>query len=315
MTVAPPNMAPYHLPEVLLPPWFTHEPAQRARPGYSFWGSQTSFGAPCVSDTAIDYQYFDAKPDALSTWPVDINNDGEIVGYYYDAQANPHGFIRRDGRTRTVDVPGAARTYAFAISESHEIAGEYFLPSGPAHGFYSSNGRFLTFDVPGAVWTYIVSIGAGGRLGGNYLDIAGVTHGFIYERGRLTTLDMPGAANTYLNAFNEVGDLALSAYGADGGLLGSWVRHGPNGPSTLVAFPGDTSQTSISNLDNRGRVIGSFLVNGHTAADGFVRKEDGSFLRMLVYQAASMNDVGDMIGTRWSGQQYRGFVARVPRRP
>ena len=160
-----------------------------------------------------------------------------------------------------------------------------------------------------------MSIGAGGRLGGNYRDIAGVTHGFIYERGHLTTLDVPGAAATYLNAFNEVGDLALGAYDADGAFLGSWVRHGPNGPSTLVAFPGNTSQTSISNLDNRGRVIGSFLVNGHTATDGFVKQEDGSFLRMLVYSAASLNDLGDMVGTRWNGQQYRGFAARVPRRP
>lgn len=313
-TIAPPAMAPYHLPEALMARWFTHQSARQARTGISFWGTQASVGTPCISDDAIDYRYFDAQPGALSTWPIDLNNEGDIVGYYYDGQAKPHGFVRRDGRTRTVDMPGAARTYVYATSDTHEIAGAYFKATGLSHGFYSSNGRLQSFDVPGAAWTYISSIGSTGRLGGSYQDASGAAHGFIYERGRLTTLDVPGAATTYLNAFNDVGDIALSGFDAAGAFMGSWVRHGLYGTSTLVSFPGDTSETSISNLDNRGRVIGSFIVNGRAATDGFVMKEDGTFLRLLVYQASSINDDGDMIGTKATDGHYRGFVAKLPGR-
>jgi hypothetical protein len=42
--------------------------------------------------------------------------------------------------------------------------------------------------------------------------------------------------------------------------------------------------------------------------------ETGAFIRMLVYQASSVNDLGDVVGVRLSGQRYRAFIARVPRR-
>jgi hypothetical protein len=302
---------PYHLPDALLPRWFTHDVTARGDTGYSFWGNATSFGGPCVSDTAIAYEYFDAQPDASATVPIDINNAGEIAGYYFDAQSNPHGFVRRNGRTQEISVPGASATYPLAISNNHEIAGQY-IALGASHGFYSSGGRLLTLDVPGAFYTIVDGIDVTGRLAGSYRNEWGV-HGFVYERGRFTTIDLPGAAHTIVNAINDVGDIALSTLDADGTFVGSWIMHGTGGQPASVVFPGDTSDTGVANLDNRGRLIGSFTVNGHAAPDGFVRNEDGSFLRLLVSEANGINDGGQIVGTRLNSFRYRGFIARLPK--
>lgn len=315
--VALPDTAlPYHLPEALLPRWFTHDAVRRGDTGYSFWGGQTTFGGPCVSDAAIDYEYVDAVPDALQTVPIDINNAGETVGYYFDARSVLHGFFRRaDGRTQIVNVPGSIQTLPYAVSEAHEIAGDYVDAANRSHGFYSSNGRLLTLDAPGAIATHLYGIDLRGRLGGHFRDADGRTHGFLYDRGRFTTVDVPGAAHSVVNAINDIGDIALTAYDASAVFMGSWIRHGVSGPMELVTFPGDTNNTGIANLDNRGRVIGEFQINGHTQIDGFVTRQDGSFVRLLVYQANSLNDAGEMVGVRLDGRRYRGFIARIPRRP
>lgn len=46
-----------------------------------------------------------------------------------------------------------------------------------------------------------------------------------------------------------------------------------------------------------------------------ITRQDGSFVRLLVYQANSLNDAGEMVGVRLDGRRYRGFIARIPRRP
>jgi hypothetical protein len=44
-------------------------------------------------------------------WAQDISNDGIIVGRYFDAEFNSHGFVLDHGRYRTVDFPGAIENH------------------------------------------------------------------------------------------------------------------------------------------------------------------------------------------------------------
>jgi hypothetical protein len=49
-----------------------------------------------------------AFPGAASTVAAGVNDRGEIVGKYKDADGRDHGFLRtRRGRYRRIDVPGA----------------------------------------------------------------------------------------------------------------------------------------------------------------------------------------------------------------
>jgi hypothetical protein len=45
-------------------------------------------------------------PDSVVTFPYGTNNRGQIVGDYFDAAGNQHGFMLERGRYRTLDAPG-----------------------------------------------------------------------------------------------------------------------------------------------------------------------------------------------------------------
>jgi uncharacterized membrane protein len=82
------------------------------QPGFS--GSQTK-----------NISYFNF-PDATYTIPHGLNNDGQIVGYYYDASGSPHSFIESSGAYSEFNVPGAVNTYAYGTNDDGEIVGEFW---------------------------------------------------------------------------------------------------------------------------------------------------------------------------------------------
>ena len=83
-------------------------------------------------------------------------NSGTIVGYYIDADAVAHGFIRSvDGKYTLIDVPGAAGTQAYGINDKGTVVGWWFEPptakGSVYHGYLrDKKGNLTTFDVPGA---------------------------------------------------------------------------------------------------------------------------------------------------------------------
>jgi hypothetical protein len=55
------------------------------------------------------YTAFEVAGAVTQTFPIGINDRGQIVGYYDDADGL-HGFLRqKDGRFRTIDFPGRPR--------------------------------------------------------------------------------------------------------------------------------------------------------------------------------------------------------------
>jgi len=71
----------------------------------------------------------------------EVNENGEIVGFYRLALPSPpgalgpiRGFLLSNGQFTTIHVPGAARTRAFGINNAGDIVGDYFL-SGVNYGF------------------------------------------------------------------------------------------------------------------------------------------------------------------------------------
>lgn len=108
--------------------------------------------------------------NAAGTLATGINARGDIVGIYFDAAFNEHGFSLKDGKFATIDVPGSVvgvsgtlETEANGINPAGDIVGDYFAPPGapgapeclialsPAcrRGFLYKNGRFSDVLVPG----------------------------------------------------------------------------------------------------------------------------------------------------------------------
>ena len=76
-------------------------------------------------------------PGAIATYPLSINNRGQIVGYYWDGDY-VHGFVLNKNVFTTIDVPGASVTYATGINDLGLIVGYYWDVSGNQHGFLAA---------------------------------------------------------------------------------------------------------------------------------------------------------------------------------
>jgi probable HAF family extracellular repeat protein len=68
-----------------------------------------------------------------------INNLGEIVGSYADANGIYHGFIYQNGVYTTLDDPlGVGGTGLYGVNDLGQIVGVYFDASGTAYAFLAT---------------------------------------------------------------------------------------------------------------------------------------------------------------------------------
>ena len=111
---------------------------------------------------------------------IGINDLGQVVGGYGDADHHLHGLLLSDGVYTTLDVPGSEDGFTLAqgINNAGQIVGYYATADETSHGFVLNEGVYTTIDVPDAVWTEIYSINAKGEIVGAYEDADGVDHGF-----------------------------------------------------------------------------------------------------------------------------------------
>ena len=128
---------------------------------------------------------------------VDINNRGEMVGFYNDDQGvTTTGFLRtKRGRFVDIAFPGSVLSGPLKINDRRQVVGIYVDEAGSVHGFLWDDGQFRTIDVPGATGTVLLGINNRAQMVGSYIDARGAYHGFLRERnGRVRTLpDAPGA--------------------------------------------------------------------------------------------------------------------------
>jgi probable HAF family extracellular repeat protein len=86
----------------------------------------------------------------VSTVATQINDSGEIVGYYsyglLSGQTVTHGFIDNNGAYSTVDFPGATSTFLTGVNNFDEIIGRWMDPLGHAYGFVLNSGVFSNLD-------------------------------------------------------------------------------------------------------------------------------------------------------------------------
>jgi probable HAF family extracellular repeat protein len=73
-------------------------------------------------------------PVAGFTFPEDINDSGQILGTFQEANGHEHGFLYSGGTYTTFDVPNSTATHPFGINNAGQIVGRYTNTSG-THGF------------------------------------------------------------------------------------------------------------------------------------------------------------------------------------
>jgi hypothetical protein len=287
-------------------------------------GEIVTFDAPNVGygTPAVSY--------GLGTIPTDINNEGDIVGYYTDAAGAYHGFVRSArGKFRIIDDPGSTSsppaTIAQAINDWGVVVGFWFDSNLNFHGFvHQVDGSFTTVDPPGDLFAECYHINDLGEVGGDWVDATTFTwHGMLlHPDGKLVTFDAPnGTSDTFGGlgqALNLEGSFAGTYADANYGVHG-YVRYRNGKFAEFTAPGGGTSGfngTWSASLNLLGTVVGySAEANGST--DGYVRFADGTLILANAPVAGqqstvawAINDLNEFTGYWYdaNGAQH-GFVA------
>jgi len=256
-------------------------------------------------------------------------NSGTIVGYYIDADAVAHGFIRSvDDKYTLIDVPGAAGTQAFGINDKGTVVGWWFEPPTPNgsvyHGYLrDKHGNLTYFDVPGAgpyqsqgssplvVIPLPLSINLDGTVTGSYVDMKNVNHCFVRSvDGNITSFDPAGSVGTVgdTNGINREGAISGGYTTADGVIHG-FVRD-PEG--TITSFDGPGAGTtngngSVGEMINDAGTIPGVSLDNNGLNHAFIRYSDGTFVTFGVMGAGTAPGQGTLA----TAANVSGTTARI----
>jgi len=268
--------------------------------------SGTAQAQPIYSFTTID------PAGSSATFAQGVNNAGQIVGNFNDAQNVSHGFLRSSaGAYTTFDFPGATGTYAADINSAGQIIGTYTDSAFNTHSYLLSGGAFSPLIYPGSVQTLAYGINTAGQIVGGYVDSSQNRHGFLLSGGVYSTVDVPGAADN-VGAFgiNAAGHI-VGVSGDANSVYGGYLRNAA-GAFSPIGFPG-ADETDPIGINALG-VITGFYVSGPDFL-GFIL-HDGTYSTFP--QAAGftdtipnkLNDLDQFVGTYTSGDGVtHGFLA------
>ena len=144
-----------------------------------------------------------------------INNQGEVVGYYYNqGPEQDTAYIYQNGSYQGFGPNG---TMPFGVNNEREVVGTYEDQSGNSHGFIYSNGTFSLINAPSALQTDARGINDTDIVVGYYENNSG-TFGFAYNEttGEWTPIVVPGATATYVYGINGSDQIVGDYVDADG---------------------------------------------------------------------------------------------------
>ena len=253
-----------------------------------------------------------ANPGYADTTPLDINDQGVIVGHFRlsaDFSAPDFAFLFQGSVFSDVSPAGAAGFSELnGINEQGDSVGDFIDAAGADRGFLRSAGGAVTVlpdPLPGVANNFPSGINSRGVIVGSYTNDPAfrVCTGWIFRGGSYTTIDIPGAVCVFANGINDRGDI-----------VGTWVdarrfghaflltRDDEEADQRLVAIdvPG-ANFTSPLRISERGQIAGSYVVGTvprHRKLHGFIRR--GERVLTLDNPAARL--------TAWSGITENGIL-------
>lgn len=153
------------------------------------------FISAAASATTYTYTLVDV-PGSIETYPVGLNAEGEMVGYYATAGYVFHGFVFYKNKVTTFDYPGATATQPYGVNKSGLIVGSYTDSKGKRHGFSldSKTKKFTAINLAGSYYTTITGVNDNGVMVGNGLNSSFAQIVFTYANGTFTTIINNGSS-------------------------------------------------------------------------------------------------------------------------
>jgi probable HAF family extracellular repeat protein len=244
-------------------------------------------------------------PGAVLSNAVDVNNAGQIVGYYTDASGQSHAFLDQNGTFTSFAPPDAVWSQATHINASGVIIGEYALsgesPPDQEYAFVYNNGSITKLEAAGTSLSVATAINASGEVVG-YYDTGSQSHAFVDDNGYSFTIDPPGATSSEAVGINALGEVVGNYTDANG----SHVFVYDHGAFTTIDEPGATSISAVAINDN-GQVIGNY--EGASGGQGIIA--DPVYGKTWV-GSADNNDAGNPANWSPAGAPQPGDTLLLP---
>lgn len=288
-------------------------------------GSRSAAQSQVVTSGAgstATYIVFDA-PDAAATTVTGMNDGGDVVGYFQDAQTSTtRGFVRaKDGSVVAFDAaPNAASTLPAAINAAGDVTGAFFDAIGLHSFLRHSQGDTTTFDVPQAgprdhEVGAAMAIDNSDVIAGFMLCVGCDTWvGFVRDRqGNITSFEsiQHGSVPTSINEQGKIAGVTSPFWASEHG----FVRD-PDGVITTfeVVDPDPGSEAHPLAINNRGDVAGYYFDPQTQTTRGFVRDRSGKITAFAASASASqtrpgsMNESDEVVGDFTDGTGSHNFL-------
>jgi hypothetical protein len=230
------------------------------------------------------------------------DDDGTVLGQWYDQEFNEHGFIYKDGTYTSIDYPGAQSTFPSAITPAGLVVGGYLDSNYAEHGFeYSVTAKgkavYTAINVPGGNNTIMSAAAPGGKLFGTTQGAGNATELFSYVQKTFTILL---STNTPIPT-------SASGNGIVAGYFAGSTYPSPTtaftyagGITTTLPVPSGQVSTIAYGVNNAGTVVGE-TVNSSYVDGGFVYSSNGTMTALNPPGAASsyltaINNKGTITG-------------------
>lgn len=148
-------------------------------------------------------------PGATEIIPEAINDRGDIVGSYRNAQGSVDGFLLRSGSLTIIHVPNSITTNANDINNKGDITGVF-----DGHAFVLHAGTYTMIDVPGAFESTAHAINDRRVVAGEALepnDSDGRQVGFVRDRDGTFERIAPTDDSALVADINDHGTLLVNS--------------------------------------------------------------------------------------------------------
>jgi probable HAF family extracellular repeat protein len=232
-----------------------------------------------LSFTQIDY------PGATYTSANAINDSGQIVGWFIDADGNIHGYMLDKGKFTQYDVPvvGAAATFLQGINAKGEVGGTYVKDGRDWAFSLDKKGVVTTLNPPDAIKSDFGIPNAKGQIVGTYRTASPAPftrHGFLWSKGVFTKIDAPGALD---GSGHSAAGAGTTVFGISetGVILGSYQDPAPGGNQhfgfllrkgvyTQLDPPSSYYDTAPQQINGAGQLVGWYTTSHTSTQHGFL---------------------------------------------
>jgi probable HAF family extracellular repeat protein len=195
-------------------------------------------------------------PGATRCIATDINQDGEVVGYFfYNTGIDTRGFRWKPGRGTPVQSLVVAKTPPPAPAPP---------PPKPAYvPTVFARGEVIPFEFPNATSTFLSGINAEGEIVG-VAQVNGEQQGFVWSGGRFSRFNPPGATSINPQNISDTGAVYGTYVRGDSRLYFLRTSDGKiTDPSSFEGYqPYDARGFSPQALTAGGVLIGQMTQNG-----------------------------------------------------